>query len=280
MKYLFFAIMLSMTMVVKAQEMGTIVVNSDFTATLQFEDVVEFVVIGNNPQITADKFKYYDMFQNGKTVVLRGNDAESPLTSITVKLKNGKIWYGKLKYGVGDDVKVFYDFTKEVAQKIQVQRKNDSIQQVKKETQISDKLGFVMTQEQEYSDLGDEKNNLSVQVTNIMNDDRYTYLKILFQNKSGSDYNIDDIIFKYVEGKKKGIKRTESKVEERITTVYEPSDKVVKAYSQSELGYVIPLFTVGNEGNLLIQFLEKNGTRNMKIEIEAKVMSKVKVINN
>ena len=92
-----------------SQNMGVIEVNKDFTATLNFTDSIVFIVVGNNPSVGEKKNKYYDIFQNGKNCVIRGNDPLAPETSITVKLDNEKIWFGRLKYG--DSTKIFYDYT-------------------------------------------------------------------------------------------------------------------------------------------------------------------------
>ena len=142
---------------------------------------------------------------------------------------------------------------------------------------IVERLNFVMNKAQEYNDIGIEANKMEFGVANIENDDKYTYFKLTILNGTGSDYKIDNVIFKYVEGKKKGFKKS-AKIEERINPVIEPDDtsKIIKGYSSAVIGYVIPLFTVGSEGKLLIQIVEKNGTRNPLIEIEAKTMLKVK----
>jgi hypothetical protein len=263
-----------------AQKMGEIEINKDYTATLNFSDDVELTVVGNNPQIGVEndipKYKYYGIYQTGKAVILRGNDPLAPKTSITIKLVNGSIWFGTLKYG--DNTKIFYDFSGSEDKKVEVKQMKDSLEKKVGETRLSERLKFVMSQDVQYYDLGVDENKMIFQVTNIMNDDKFTYLKIVIQNNSGSNYLVDNMIFKYVEGKKKGFKKSDARIEERINPVVEPDNnsKILKAYSTSELGYVIPLFTVGSSGILSIQMVEKNGTRNPKIEIEAKVMLKVK----
>lgn len=262
------------------QKLGEIEINKDYTATLNFSDDVDLIIVGNNPQIGMDndipKFKYYGIFQSGKAVILRGNDPSAPNTSITIKLVNGSIWYGILKYG--NNPKIFYDFSETENKKVEVKLMKDSLEKMVGETKIGERLKFVMSQEVEYFDLGVDENKLIFQVTNIMNDDKYTYLKIVIRNNSGGNYIVDNMLFKYVEGKKKGFKKNDARIEERTYPIIEPDakSKILKAYSVSELGYVIPLFTVGSGGNLTIQMVDKNGTRNPKIEIEAKVMLKVK----
>ena len=263
-----------------AQKMGEIEVNRDFTATLNFSDDILLTVTGNNPQVGIEndipKYKYYGIFQSGSAVIIRGVDPAAPATSITIKLKNGKIWYGTLKYG--NNTKIYYDFADQDSriEKKEAKQLKDSLE--KEQMKIVERLNFVMNKAQEYNDIGIEANKMEFGVANIENDDKYTYFKLTILNGTGSDYKIDNVIFKYVEGKKKGFKKSDAKIEERINPVIEPDDtsKIIKGYSSAVIGYVIPLFTVGSEGKLLIQIVEKNGTRNPLIEIEAKTMLKVK----
>lgn len=126
---------------------------------------------------------------------------------------------------------------------------------------------------------GINENLLEVVVSNIRNDDKYTYFKISIKNESGNDYEIKNTEFKYVEGKNKGLFRKGSQIEERERIVYKTDNKIVKAYSTSDFGYVIPLFAVGtSSGVLRIQFVEMNGTRNPIIELKSKTMLMVKTL--
>ena len=265
-----------------SQEMGQIEINRDFTAALNFSDDIEFIVLGNNPQIgeTAGipKYKFYDIFQSGRTCVIRGNDPEAPETSITVKLQNGSIWYGTVKFG--NNTRIFYDFTKSELDKEKEKQNLETLTELKKEAFISERLNSLMSEKTEYSTFGISENKLQFQVSNIKNDDKYTYIKIIADNNSGSDYEIEAVLFKYIEGKRKGLAKKEAKIEERISTVYEKDVHKISAYSTENLGYVIPLFSIGDQGNLIIQFKEKNGTRNPRIEIMGKDMLRVNVFEH
>ena len=260
--------------------MGNIEVNKDFTATLNFGSDVKFITLGNNPQIgvTPDGNplnKYYVIFQEGSTVVIKGIDPLSPKTSITVKLTSGSIYYGTLAYGL--NTQIFYDFQKiESKQKMEEVHK-DSVNEAIGEKSLVTRLNYVLGLENEYVE-GIDENLLEVVISVIRNDDKYTYFKISIRNNSGNDYIIDNTTFKYVEGKNKGLFKKGNKIEERVNTIYETNNKTVKAYSISELGYVIPLYAVGTSGNLKIQFKELKGTRNPAVEINSKTMLKVKTL--
>jgi len=255
--------------------MGVIEVNKDFTATLNFTDSIVFIVVGNNPSVGENRNKYYDIFQNGKNCVIRGNDPQSPETSITVKLDNEKIWFGRLKYG--DSTKIFYDFTGEEVRKIDREKMQEIATVENKSAKMRERLNSVLTDKIEYSSIGKVENGMTFQVANIKNDDNYTYFKLIIINNTGSDYNIDGIYFKVVEGKRKGMKKSEAKIEQRIKIEFESPVKVVNAYQKQELGYVTERFTGSKEGSVIIQLRELKGTRNPIIEISGEKMLKVKV---
>jgi len=260
---------------VTAQNMGVIEVNKDFTATLNFTDSIVFIVVGNNPSVGENRNKYYDIFQNGKNCVIRGNDPQSPETSITVKLENEKIWFGRLKYG--DSTKIFYDFTGEEVRKIDREKMQEIATVENNSAKMRERLNSVLTDKIEYSSTGKVENGMTFQVANIKNDDSFTYFKLIIINNTGSDYNIDGIYFKVVEGKRKGMKKSEAKIEQRIKIEFESPVKVVTAYQKLELGYVTERFTGGKDGSLVIQLRELKGTRNPIIEISGEKMLKVKV---
>lgn len=260
---------------VTAQNMGVIEVNKDFTATLNFTDNIVFIVVGNNPSVGENRNKYYDIFQNGKNCVIRGNDPLSPETSITVKLDNEKIWYGRLKYG--DSTKIFYDFTSEEVRKIDQKKMEEVASFESNNSRMRERLNSVLSDKIEYSSIGKVENGMTFQVANIKNDDNFTYFKLIVINNTGSDYNIDGIHFKVVEGKRKGMKKNEAKIEQRIKIEFESPIKVVTAYQKQELGYVTERFTGGKDGSLIIQIRELKGTRSPIINISGEKMLSVKV---
>lgn len=285
---IFLIVLLTNCIPLMSQNMGRIEVNNDYTATLVFSEEVEFIIVGNNPQIGENKFKFYDIFQSGRTAVIRGNDTNAPSTSITVKLLDGQVWYGELIFGT--QTKVLYDFTRQEnvfagaasAEKKQEQEaKNIEDKKVQdNESRMKERLNSLLSEKPEYLIYGVRENGMEFQISNIRNDEKYSYFKIIVSNKTGGEYNVDGIFFKYVEGKRKGVSKKEAKIEERIFPVYESPVKVIKAYSTEELGFVIPLFSVGDKGNLQIQMREASGTRNPLIDIEGTDMLNVKIFKN
>jgi len=281
-KHILFAVFTVFSSLALAQyPMGNIQVNNNFTATLNFTDSVKLTIFGNNPPTSNGHFKYYDVFQTGRSCIIRGNDPAAPLTSINVKLANGNIWFGTIKYG--DSTKVFYSFVEPEAKRptttplTNAEAAAPAASPQESEARIKERMDSVMAEPAEYSSIGAIENGLVFQVANIKNDDSYTYFKLIVSNNTGSDYNLDGAYFKVVEGKRKGFKRNEAKIEQRVQIVHQSTVKVIKAYSTEQLGFVIQRFTGGKNGTLTIQLRELKGTRNPNIEIPGSKMLNVQV---
>ncbi|MBN2484886.1 MAG: DUF4138 domain-containing protein [Bacteroidales bacterium] len=119
-------------------------------------------------------------------------------------------------------------------------------------------------------------------VTNIMNDESFTYLKMYLVNKSTSRYTFGDIIITQVEnplGGKKSGSILHSKFIEPVE-VKLPVDSEVNARAKQAIVIAIPLYTGTDNGKLIIQMFEKNGSRNGKIELKGKDITKATLIRN
>jgi hypothetical protein len=118
------------------------------------------------------------------------------------------------------------------------------------------------------------------QVVNIVNDDNYTYIKLLVDNKSSNQYEVDGITFKSEEGAKKSIFKKELVNQNYLNPkkVIYPRDKQIKAYTSEFIYFVIPLYTT-NSGTLNIKVVEKNGLRNADIVINATDLNNAKIFS-
>jgi hypothetical protein len=119
------------------------------------------------------------------------------------------------------------------------------------------------------------------QVVNIVNDNNYTYIKLLIDNKSSNLYEIDGITFKVAEGAKKSVFKKEIVNQNYLNPrkVIYPKDKQIKAYMAENIYFVIPLYTT-NSGTLIIKVIEKNGLRNADIIVKSKDLNNAKIFSN
>jgi hypothetical protein len=261
--------------IVLCQELGTIEVNENNTATLSFLNNIDFIVIGNNPEIGDGSFLNYDVFNDKNVCVIRGNKKDAPETSITVKLDNGEVWYGKIKYG--ENSKILYDFSSQKKQENKAQQLIQEQAAKKIEEKDREKLISLFRFKEEYFTIGEVEGGVEFQVTKIRNDETNSYLILKVNNQSGSIYSVDGILFKYIQGKRRGVKKGEARIEERIMPKIIEGNLSVEAYKTENIGIVIPVFAIGKKGRMEITIREKDGTRNVIINIPGSLMEKVKV---
>lgn len=253
-------------------KMEDIEVNLKSTATLNFSSDIDYIIFGDNPQDQQGRYKYYEVFQKENTCTFKALKVDASETSIVVKLKNGRVFYGLVRFGSNN--KIFYDYTEkdlvvETQKKIETEK---VIAEEKKEIEsaglIQERIKGLMTDKDKYFTFGVKQNGLVFQVSNIRNDSKMTYVKVRIKNNTGNDYTVDGIHFRYYLGKRKGIKRDDVGNEERITLVDKVGSDIVKAYSEEVIGLAYNLFAVGEGGKLIIKLEEKDGNRNATIEIE------------
>jgi len=150
-------------------------VNKDLPATLNFTDSIVFYCCRKHPSVGEKKNKYYDIFQNGKNCVIRGNDPLAPETSITVKLDNEKIWFGRLKYG--DSTKIFYDYAREEVKKTDEIKMKEVVTWRIIMQKMKERLNSVLSDKIEYSSIGTVENGMTFQVANIKNGRQFYILQ-------------------------------------------------------------------------------------------------------
>ena len=287
MKKIFIIAMLMLAVTARAQiDIGKIEVCSQYTVTLLFASDIEFVIFGNNPVIDAidgvAEYENYDLFESGKTLILKATRENIPRTSINIKTMDGTLFYGFLENR--ENTNLFYDFSKKIPESNVTLSEGGLMETLPeksntmgKRNDYESKLERLMSQSLEYTKFGLISGKLSFMVPNIMNDTENMYLKVVIHNQSGNAFEINSVVFKHTEGKTKGVKKNQVQNEERVMPVFEKSVEMVEAYTKKELGYVLPLFSTGSDGRFIIQFLENRGTRNYQIELSAKDMQKIKV---
>lgn len=290
---LFFAFWL-LPFSILAQNMGEIVVNENNSATIAFDQDIDFVVFGNNPPLGENRFEFYDFFTDGSVCVIRGNTPKAPKTSITVKLKDQSVWYGFVLFG--DNAKILYSFTsnplpeKNTSVKKPTMPKNDGLENmevvedtvepfiVSDSETLNEKVRKTTAISREIYTIGQRIGDVSISIIALRNDSKNTFISLEIANNSGNAYMIDGILFKFIEGRRKGIKKDEASTEERVMPVSILGERVVKAYTTEIIGVAIPLFSVDNSGRLEVSVREKDGTRSAILTVRGNVLNKIKIL--
>jgi hypothetical protein len=258
-----------------SQELGKIEVNINNSATLTFAFPIDFIVFGNNPETGNGSYLHYDFIKDKNVCVIRGNHKEAPETSLTIKLSDGSVWYGKILFG--DNTKILYDFSAQKKLELETQKLIEQNATKEIEGREREKLLSLFRVKDEYFSIGEVEGGIDFQITKLRNDENNTFLILKINNQSGSIYTVDGILFKYIQGKRKGVKKGEARIEERISPKIIEGNLSVAAYKTENLGIIIPVFAIGKKGRMEITIREKDGTRNVIINIPGSVMEKVKV---
>jgi len=260
--------------------MGTIEVNLDVTATLDFDkkEVIDFTLIGNNPKDSEGNFINYEIFQRDNTVTIKPLHKDVPETSIVVRLANGDVFSGMIRFG--NNGKIFYPFyTKSAVDSITVHPVSTA-PTVNLDLEVATRrLKQVVELKDKFYTFAVKENGLVFSVTQIVNDDKFTYFKLKIINRSGNDFIIDGILLKYQLHKRKGLKKNEIFNEERPAIVTQVGESVVPAYQEETVGIACPIFAVGEKGILKVQILEKKGNRTATIEIDGSEIINIDVLN-
>jgi len=254
-------------------DLQTITLNKNYAATVEFCSDINAVIFGNNPTtgLTPDGlpiFKYYEMFQTGKVVVFRCRTDSPPETTLTIILKNGEVWDGFIKFAESPE-KTRYTFCV---------IKTEDNEADKTEKKIQQSMKRIAAMDAEIQDIAVVKRSETYQVVNLANDSDHTYIKILLQNRSASDFIIDAVMFKYQEGKKHFFNKKEvvNKNWMPVSGQLFPEESRVSAKTVGTIVLAIPLYTT-EQGHLNIKIIEKNGSRSSDFFIEAKDMATIKV---
>lgn len=277
-----------------AQDLGVIELNMNKAATLEFgSDISEnFPLIGNNivtqvgPQ-GQQIFKYYDIWTVDNISIIRAKQSDIPESSITVRLDNGKIYTGIIRY-VQNPSEYHYSYKTMdkniedvsayiVYSDLDTKEEKNEPKEIDKQL-VRSRLEMILETENQINNLAEIKNKIIFKVGNIMYDEQYTYFKILIANRSSSTYHINGIMTKYEEGKK-GIFNRKEIVNNEWIKAYDdiyPKGNIVRANDVGVIGCVIPIYNTGG-GKLIIKIIEKNGTRDVDMVVRSKDLARAKV---
>ena len=120
------------------------------------------------------------------------------------------------------------------------------------------------------------KNNIKFQLNGIFIQNDMMYYRIVVENNSKINYDVDQLRFFIRDNKK--IKRTASQ-EIEITPVYILNNVVtIDEESENTFVFALPKFTIPEEKYLAIQLMEKNGGRHVELHVKNKKLVKVTVL--
>lgn len=257
---------------------GIIRVNENVTATLIFEDKIDFVVFGNNP--VADNqngeaiYENYDIFKRNNLIIIKPVKTNPPTTNIIVGFEEGEIKQGIVK--VDNEVKnAYHDFRKmDDLVNHNIEKLDET---VKRKDDVKRKVENVIEERDKYNTIGLRNSGIVYKIGNMRADNYNIYIKLTIFNNSGVRYNIDGITFRFQEMEGRIFGRSEDRLTERIVPAYFSEIERIRAYSKETVGYAIPIYSVGSKGYLVVNIIEKQGARNVQIRVPANKLLNVAV---
>ena len=223
---------------------------------------VEFADPGSDEYVAVPK---------GQSVFLQAVTNNTQPSRIMIRYNNGSYNYGTVAYKKPlkqneaiIDLRHSIDSTSiEMAEERYGTERGPSID----EQLIHRRVGVMLGDKKQYiRSLAIKSDKLILTVTNIMNDEGYYYVKLLFINDSKQDYDLDYVEFKYtdkVEDRSyKGVMN-----EKIVLPATKVAQKEIPAKSEGFLVYAIPKFNVSKSGELIITAREKNGSRTLLVAI-------------
>lgn len=141
------------------------------------------------------------------------------------------------------------------------------------EAKINDLATQLVHKKREIKNIKDFRNNISLRCTGIYIKDDIMYFQIELENISTINYTVDQLRF-YTEDLKKA-KRTASQQVQVSPLYIAGNSSVISTNSRQTIVAAFPKFTIPNQKVLVIEMMEKEGGRNLKIHVRNRHMVNV-----
>jgi hypothetical protein len=262
----------------KANVYDTIFVN-DGTSYLIFNHDIFSYTLGNETDFIAQVHENCLMIRN-----IAKKDTPSSIFVSYGDTTYVQYYYAILEYAP-ESMREFYDFRDSYNKNITSRAQRKEIQAMEKSEEQNYFLSELKTISQiikempdEIIDLGIVEDGLSAHLRLIRTDNNYAYLKFLIGNRTAVDYEFDMVSFQYVQKYKTGLFRKKKIRYLDVFPVVVNAKTLVPAYKQEVMVYIIPIFGIRTNEELLITFRERTGNRNIAFKISNKDIMKAKVL--
>ncbi|GGD48520.1 hypothetical protein GCM10011514_10740 [Emticicia aquatilis] len=251
------------------KKIDTIYVNATSTTYLIFDDAITLVNLGNT-DYQAQPASTNQSSVATQVLFLKAKNTSAKPTTLLLTHGN-QIYEAYLNYQEPLS-KAFYDYRGLEKRVETLKIKDDNMllnDKFKKLASLSPNILFKGYQ-----------SGIAVKCENLHNDENGTYLKFLVKNESSITYEIDNVSFSYISKmKKKAINRLQSLGIEEVNALksIEPT-KTISPQKQITYLYYVPLYATTDNGYLQVIFREKNGLRNVSIDIPFKKILKAEML--
>ena len=158
------------------------------------------------------------------------------------------------------------------------EKKNSSciLSETFNEAEVQKYAKLASVSKEKISRIKDKRFGICMKLNGLFIHDNIMYLRMSIANKTNINYNIDQLRF-YIRDQKK-TKRTATQ-EIEINPLYVKDDTaVIVGQTERVFVYAVPKFTIPDKKYLVIELIEKNGGRHLKIKVRNKTIVQAKLL--
>ena len=142
------------------------------------------------------------------------------------------------------------------------------------EAEVQKYAKLASVSEEKINSVKDKKFGIRVKLNGLFIHDNIMYLRMSIANKTNINYKIDQLRF-YVRDQKKAKRTATQEIE--INPLYVKGDTaVIVGQTERVFVYAVPKFTIPDKKYLVIELMEKNGGRHLKIRVRNKTIIQAK----
>ncbi|MDE3183092.1 MAG: conjugative transposon protein TraN [Bacteroidota bacterium] len=144
------------------------------------------------------------------------------------------------------------------------------------EAEVQKYAKLASVSEGKISSIQDKRFGIRVKLNGLFIHDNIMYLRMSIANKTNINYDIDQLRF-YVRDQKKA-KRTATQEIEINPLYVKGNTAVIVGQTERVFVYAVPKFTIPDKKYLVIELMEKNGGRHLKIKVRNKTIVQAKLL--
>jgi conjugative transposon TraN protein len=189
-------------------------------------------------------------------------------TNLTVVTSDGRLYVFVLNYDEDcPDLNIKAENAVAASKDVLFSLENDN------QKKIEQLASLALSKKRKTSGLKKSKFQISLEVSGIFIHQDILYLRVVFENKSKINYDIDQFRF-FIRDQRKS-KRTASQEIEILPLYSSSSSEVIPDKSEIIRVYALEKFTIPENKFLTLQLIEKNGGRHLEVNINNNLTEKV-----
>ncbi|RKR08145.1 conjugative transposon TraN protein [Flavobacterium sp. 90] len=201
-------------------------------------------------------------------LLLKAGKVDFIQTNVTIVTADSRLFVFVLNYNEDcPDLNVNADNLSVVNEDIVFSLENEN------QKKIEQLASLVLSKKKKTKGLQQAKSEMKVAVDGIFVNQDVLYFRIAVENTSKINYEIDQLRF-FIRDQKKS-KRTASQEIELVPLYTTNGGKVIADRSEVTFVYALPKFTIPEKKYLTIQLIEKNGGRQLEVDINNNLTKKI-----